>query len=250
VPSKATSKFPPRGSNPYVGVSRAKTNLSLYTADREKLFKQAERSAAKENPSDYLTLFNLVNPDAENEKTAGAAREVRGADQSEYLGDRAGECVAHSHRAAVRRDRSATAGSERATSRAASVTPQYVADVRGVVAGIAERRRAAELEWQAERIGEATQGVIDGAGQLEHTATAVARLDEQLEREAERLGEPAMVEIVAELILKGIGSELQDRATSRSAEAKTSEPPVKNKQEQSKQRQKKQAKKRDQGMEM
>ena len=55
----------------YVAVSRAKQKLSLYTASKEKLFKQAERSTAKENPSDYLTLFNLVNPDAKNEKTAG-----------------------------------------------------------------------------------------------------------------------------------------------------------------------------------
>ena len=91
----------------YVAVSRAKQKLSLYTADKEKLFKQAERSAAKENPSDYLTLFNLVNPDAENEKAADPARDVRSADQSEYLGDRAGERVAVGHRAAVRRDRAA-----------------------------------------------------------------------------------------------------------------------------------------------
>ena len=151
----------------YVAVSRAKQKLSLYTASKEKLFKQAERSSAKENPSDYLTLFNLVNPDAENQKTAGTAREVRGADQSEYVGDRAGERIAVGHRAAVRRDRAATAGSERATSRSASLTPEYVADVRGVVAGIEERRRTAELDRQAERIGKAAQGIIDGARQLE-----------------------------------------------------------------------------------
>ena len=66
----------------YVAVSRAKQKLSLYTASKEKLLKQAERSAAKENPSDYLTLFNLVNPDAENEKAARTARDVRSADQS------------------------------------------------------------------------------------------------------------------------------------------------------------------------
>ena len=99
----------------YVAVSRAKQKLSLYTASKEKLFKQAERSTAKENPSDYLTLFNLVNPDAENQKTAGTAREVRGADQSEYVGDRVGERVAVGHRAAVRRDSAAQSRSEPAT---------------------------------------------------------------------------------------------------------------------------------------
>ncbi|MBE9063186.1 MobF family relaxase [cf. Phormidesmis sp. LEGE 11477] len=89
----------------YVAVSRAKQKLSLYTADKQKLFKQAERSSAKENPSDYLTLFNLVNPDAETEKAADSARALRSADQSEHVGDCVGARVALSHRAAIRRDR-------------------------------------------------------------------------------------------------------------------------------------------------
>ena len=171
----------------YVAVSRAKTKLSLYTADKPQLYKRAQRTAAKANPSDYLTLFNLVNPDAENQKTARTAREVRSADQSEYVGDHAGECVAVSYRAAIRRDRAATAGSVRAESRAAILPPEYVEHVRGVVAGIEERRRAEELERQAKRIREAAEGIVSGAEQLEQTATAVNRLDEQLKRQAKRL---------------------------------------------------------------
>ena len=77
----------------YVAVSRAKQKLSLYTADKEKLYQKVQRSAGKNNPSDFLPLFNLVNPYAENEKAADPARYLRGADQSQYLGDRAGECV-------------------------------------------------------------------------------------------------------------------------------------------------------------
>ena len=171
----------------YVAVSRAKQKLSLYTADKAQLFKRSERSTAKENPSDYLTLFNLVNPNAKNEKAADPARDVRSADQSEYLGDSAGERVAVCHRAAVRRDSAATAGGEPATERASGLTPEYVSDVRCVVAGIEERRRAAELEKQAERLGEAAEGIVSGARQLELTAAAVTRLDGQLEREAGRL---------------------------------------------------------------
>ena len=224
----------------YVAVSRAKQKLSLYTASKEKLFKQAERSTAKENPSDYLTLFNLVNPNAENEKTAGTARDLRGADQSEYVGDRAGECIAHSHRAVVRRDRTATAGSEPVESRAASLTPEYVADVRGVVAGIAERRRAAELEREAERIGAAAQGVIDGARQLEQTATAVARLDGQLEQQAKGLSgvaesivgqkQTGQVGGVAEVILRRIDPGALARYEAQAAKAKATEPPIEKKQ--------------------
>ncbi|PZO11454.1 MAG: hypothetical protein DCF25_19365 [Leptolyngbya foveolarum] len=224
----------------YVAVSRAKTNLSLYTADREKLFKQAERSAAKENPSDYLTLFNLVNPDAQNQKTARTARELRGADQSEYLVDRVGECVAHSHRAAVRRDRAATAGSEPVESRAASLSPQYVADVRGVVAGITERLSVEGLRRQADRIGAAAQGIIDSAGQLAATAAAVARLDGQLERKAERLNGVTKSTVgqrpstqgdgVAEVILKSIAPGDLARYQAQIAKAKAIEQPIEKKQ--------------------
>ena len=89
----------------YVAVSRAKTNLSLYTADKPQLYKRAQRSSAKANPSDYLTLFQLVNPNAENEKAARAARDVRSEARAEHVGDSAGERVEVSHRAAVRRDR-------------------------------------------------------------------------------------------------------------------------------------------------
>ena len=220
----------------YVAVSRAKQKLSLYTASKETLFKQAERSAAKENPSDYLTLFNLVNPDAENQKTAGTARDVRGADQSEYVGDRAGECVAYSHRAAVRRDRAAEAGGEPATERASGLTPEYVSDVRGVVAGIAERRRAAELEGQAERVGAAAEGIINGVEQLEQTAKAVARLDGQLEQKAERLSGVAeqrsstQADGVAEVILTKIAPDDLARYQAQIAEAKATEPPTEQRQ--------------------
>ena len=225
----------------YVAVSRAKQKLSLYTASKEKLFKQAERSTAKENPSDYLTLFNLVNPDAENEKTPGTAREVRGADQSEYVGDRAGERVAVGCRAAVRRDRAAQAGSEPATARASGLSPEYVTDVRGVVAGIAERRRTAELERQAERIGKAAKGIIDGAEQLEQTAAAVSRLDGQLEQKADRLSrvivstdgqrQSTQAGGVAEAVLRKIAPDVLAQYQARIAKAKATEPPIEQKQE-------------------
>ena len=224
----------------YVAVSRAKQKLSLYTASKEKLLKQAERSTAKENPSDYLTLFNLVNPDAQNEKTAGTAREVRGADQSEYVGDRTGERVAISHRAAVRRDSAAQSRSEPVEDRASRLPPEYVSDVRGVVAGIAERRRIEALERQAERIGEAAQGIISGAGQLELTAAAVDRLNDQLEQKAGQLRgvtksiavqkQPVQGYGVAEVILRRIDPDALARYQAQIAEARATEPPIEKKQ--------------------
>ena len=224
----------------YVAVSRAKQKLSLYTASKEKLLKQAERSAAKENPSDYLTLFNLVNPDAENEKAADPARDVRSADQSEYLGDRVGERVAVGSRAAVRRDSAAQSRSERAANRAGGLAPEYVADVRSVVTGIAERGRAAELEGQAERVGEAAEGIISGAEQLEQTTAAVARLDKQLEQQAERLRgvtnsiaeqRPSTQSGgVAEAVLRRIDPGLLASYQAQIAEAKAVEQPIEKKQ--------------------
>ena len=220
----------------YVAVSRAKQKLSLYTADKEKLFKQAERSAAKENPSDYLTLFNLVNPDAENQKTAGAARALYSCDGAEYVGAHIGAGVAVGHRAATRRDRAAAAGSEPVAGRAGGLTPEYVADVRGVVAGIAERRRAAELAQQAERIGEAAEGIVSGAGQLELTAAAVARLDEQLERKAQGLSgvtaslagqrPSTQADGVAEAILRRIDPHDLARYQAQVAKATAPEQPI------------------------
>ena len=224
----------------YVAVSRAKTKLSLYTADKQQLYKRAQRSAAKENPSDYLTLCQLVNPDAENEKAARPARDVRSETRSEHIGDRTGERVEVSYRAAVRRDRAAEAGSERAASRASGLPSEYVSDVRSVVAGIAERIRTEELERQAERIGEAVEAIVSGARQLELTATAVAGLDGQVERKAERLSsEPqstvgqrpsTQVGGVAEAVLRSIDPDALARYQAQIAEAKATEPPIETKQ--------------------
>ena len=224
----------------YVAVSRAKQKLSLYTASKEKLFKQAERSSAKENPSDYLTLFNLVNPDAENEKAAGTARELHSRDRAEHAGAHIGAGVAVGHRAATRRDSSAEAGSERATSRAVSVSSEYVADVRGVVAGITERRRAEALERQAERIGEAAEGISNGAEQLEQTAAAVAGLDRQLERQAKGLSSTTnpiaaqrrtkQADGVAEVVLRRIAPDDLARHQAQTSQAKATEQPAEIKQ--------------------
>ena len=225
----------------YVAVSRAKYGLSLYTADKEKLYQKVQRSAAKNNPSDYISLFNLVNPDAQSQKTANPARDVRGADQSEYLGDLVGECVALGHRAAVRRDSRVEAGSEPAESRAEGITPEYVSDVRSVVTGIEEYLEAQEQEQQAERLGETAEAIVSGAGQLELTAGALARLNGALEQKAKRRlnsvtestvgqGRSVQADGVAEVILSKIAPDDLARYQAQIAEAKVPEPPIENRQ--------------------
>ena len=144
----------------YVAVSRAKSNLKLYTADKPQLYRKAQRSAAQNNPSDYLTLFEMVNPDVKSQKAASTAREVRSADQSEYLGDRAGERLAVSHEAAVRRDWAVAAGSEPIERTAGSIS-------RGVRADAAQSHRAA----------------TDASGQL---AAVASRRQQRVELERKR----------------------------------------------------------------
>ena len=105
---------------------------------------------------------------------------------------------------------------------------------------LTERRRTAELEGQAERIGAAAQGVIDGAGQLEQTAAAVARLNERLEQKAERLSGVAesiaeqrpstQSRGVAEVVLRKIAPNDLARYEAQIAEAKATEPPIEQKQ--------------------
>jgi hypothetical protein len=105
-----------------------------------------------------------------------------------------------------------------------------------VVAGIAERHRTRAIERQAKRIGEAAEAVIDGAGQLPATSATVARLNEQLEQQAQRLTgvTKAIVEQrsstqadgVAEVILRRIALRDLARYEAQMAEAKATKQPV------------------------
>ncbi|MEM6867564.1 MAG: MobF family relaxase [Cyanobacteria bacterium P01_C01_bin.121] len=213
----------------YVAVSRAKVNLKLYTADKQQLYKRGQRSAAKTNPSDYLPLFNLISPHAESQKAVEPTRELRGADQSEYIGDSTGERIAISHRAAVRRDPRIEAGSEPAAERTIGVTAEYVSDVRAVVAGIEERHQAEELAGRAERLGEAVEALVPVVEQLELTAAALAGLADQVERKAQRLKKrrlsPERTEVsgVAEVMLRNVDPELLARAKDRVAKEQAPE---------------------------
>jgi conjugative relaxase-like TrwC/TraI family protein len=80
----------------YVAVSRAKYQLSLYTANRAELLRRAQRSSAKENVSDYVPLFQLVNPHGQTQKSDAPAHPstVEHRDAVGDLGRRVGDRVA------------------------------------------------------------------------------------------------------------------------------------------------------------
>ena len=133
----------------YVAVSRAKRQLSLYTTSRAELHKRAERSSAKENPSDYLSLYELVKPNAENEKAPRTARELRGERQSERLGDYIGAVATVSCTAVDRADSAAEY-----TRRAAERTPASISRASRVNGAQADRLHAdveRQLDAAAER---------------------------------------------------------------------------------------------------
>ena len=99
-----------------------------------------------------------------------------------------------------------------------------------MVSGIEEYLEAQELEGQAEFIGEAADAIVSGAGQLELTAAALAGLDREVERKAQRLKrsrqltERTDVGGVAEVVLRGIDPELVARARDRIAEDNAPKP--------------------------
>jgi hypothetical protein len=81
----------------YVAVSRAKYQLSLYTADPAELLRRAQRSSAKENVSDYVPLIQFGEtpwPDLGKVTPAAPPSTVEHRDAVRDLGRRAGDRVA------------------------------------------------------------------------------------------------------------------------------------------------------------
>ena len=177
----------------YVATSRAKNRVQLYTSSIEDLQQLAEKSRANENVSDYLPLFELVqSEESHNEinhdkQTATAqrstqqtaadyAREVIGADDDRHH---------RSQPTAAGRSQIA-AGTHRPDR---SRTEPDVAELRGVLAGIAELCRVAELSQATLWITEAAQRINSSARQLALAAAGVTGLYEQLGRTFEQKAE-------------------------------------------------------------
>ena len=183
----------------YVAVSRAKLKLNLYTAEKAQLYKQAERSSAKENPSDYVKLFNLVNPDAENQKTARTAGEVRSRDQVRYAGHLNGGRVGAGHRAATRRDSATEVRSEGIESGAVEL---HESTSRLTRCASELSNSSASAQRQSER------AATDASGQL----AAVAREQQQrVEQERKRRRRREVYQQYAERVGDGVSVQHQDQ---------------------------------------
>ncbi|MEA5449464.1 MobF family relaxase [Leptolyngbya sp. CCNP1308] len=192
----------------YVAVSRAKYQLALYTADPDDLLRQAQRSSAKENVSDYVPLFTLVNTHAQTpESTAAAAPSAVGnRDAARDLGRGAGERVAAGLATAPAADRGTPAGQ-----RPAAISDRGLGEPPGPIgAGArADDHRAqpppADLEriaqgargWQQQRqlqtiagtfigLSDTVERVKSAGEQQSRWAGALARLAHELARGLER----------------------------------------------------------------
>lgn len=192
----------------YVAVSRAKYQLSLYTADPDELLRQAQRSSAKESVSDYVPLFNLVTTHAQTSESipAAAPSAMGDRDAARDLGRGAGERVAAGLATAPAADRGTPAGQ-----RPAALSDRGLGEPPGPIGAAAEaadhrtQPSATELEriaqrardWQQQRqlqaiadtligLGDTVERVKSAGEQQSRWAGALARLAHELARGLER----------------------------------------------------------------
>jgi hypothetical protein len=86
----------------YVAVSRAKHHLTLYTDEITALTQRVQKSRTKENVSDYIPLFQVVNPHAQTSQTQTEPRSS--GDDFDRLGERLSQDVRQQLTAPLRRD--------------------------------------------------------------------------------------------------------------------------------------------------
>ncbi|MEN8446332.1 MAG: ATP-binding domain-containing protein, partial [Cyanobacteria bacterium J06555_13] len=81
----------------YVAVSRAKHGLRLYAADKVELLKRSQTSRAKENASDYISLFQVGENYAKTQKERQSENRRENChitdDDGRDIGKRIGECL-------------------------------------------------------------------------------------------------------------------------------------------------------------
>lgn len=158
----------------YVATSRAKHDLQLYTADVGRLRELAEKSRTNENVSDYIPLFELTDYEQSLSESSPPANHRRS-----LAGD-VGRSFGHRQRPLVR-----SGQSEQSTDIGiGSGSPRYVEQFGCVLDGIEEHLEQEEFRQQAARIGEAAPALQRSAQYLEQRASAVARLNRQIERTA------------------------------------------------------------------
>ena len=158
----------------YVAISRAKHELTLYTAGREELMRLAQVSKAKENVSDYVPLFEQVKTDEQPRQHPQLIARI----DARALGGRIGDRVAEQLTTLTGRDsgeysagiapRARRADLERGFGDLTAALEQQLEPLSGAVAGYRER-----------------QELLECTGDLAEAATTINRRLEQLEQSAQ-----------------------------------------------------------------
>ncbi len=174
----------------YVAISRAKHELTLYTAGREELMRLAQVSRAKENVSDYVTLSEQVKA---NEPRQQHSQPIR--IDPRALGDRIGKRIAEQLTAAAGRGSSEysagntfgarRAGLERGFGDLTAALEQQLEPLSGAVADYRERQEL--LECTGDLAGAAT-AINRGLEQLEQSSQNRTRLAAAVDQLLAKLG--------------------------------------------------------------
>ena len=197
-----------------------RTESSSYTSSLDDLQLLAERSRANENVSDYIPLFELaqaeISPyEISTEISTGISTEISPeiipneqphepitatpttaapisappTTNAQTPADYARETPGTADRRRPRRHQAAGLGNRTAAGaarRTRELAVPNVAELRAVLAGIAELRRLAELSRATVWIAQAAQRINDSARQLALAAAGITRLYEQVGQQLEQ----------------------------------------------------------------
>ncbi|MEO1296647.1 MAG: AAA family ATPase [Cyanobacteria bacterium J06636_16] len=176
----------------YVAISRAKHELTLYTAGREELMRLAQVSRAKENVSDYVSLLEQV---AKHEQRQQHPQPIR--IDARALGGRIGSRVAEQLTAVAGRDSGDQStgnapgarrpGFERGFGDLTAALEQQLEPLSGAVAEYRERQEL--LECTRDLAGAATT-INRGLEQLEQSAQNRTRIAAAVDRLLSSLRRP------------------------------------------------------------
>ena len=224
----------------YVATSRAKHRVQLYTSSLDDLQLLAERSRANENVSDYIPLFELaqveiapyeISPEIIPNEQPTEPTTAQPTTAAQTPADYAREVAGTPDRRRPRRHQAAGLGNRTAagaTRRTRELAVPNVAELRAVLAGIAELRRFAELSRATVWIAQAAQRINDSARQLALAAAGITRLYEQVGQQLEQQRhEQQQVEQQAELRIASNSQLLPPAAPALEGLRETPNPEVK-----------------------
>jgi hypothetical protein len=177
----------------YVAISRAKQELTLYTAGREELMRLAQVSRAKENVSDYVPLFEQVNNHEQPQQHPQPIVRI----DARALGGHIGNRIAEQLAATADRDSGEYPASSPSGTRRAGFERGF-GDLTAALEQQLEPLSGAVAEYRDQR------ELLGCAGDLAGAAATINRGLEQLEQSAQ---DRTRLAAAVDLFLKALGQQ-------------------------------------------